>query len=108
MNKNELNEKVLFEEGEIGKQRLKETIKAFTDEEKTETIKLIPSEKLWEELIRRNTSMMQKINETKEVLGVSADTISAISAKTWEDIQTRYNDVEYKFKQIAKVFKVAN
>ncbi len=94
--------------GEVGKTRLKETVKAFTDEEKTETIKLIPSDKLWEELIRRNTSMVQRINEIEDVLGISVDNIYPITIKAWEDIQRRFNDVEEKFKKIAKGFRSAN
>lgn len=90
--------------GELEKKEFKETIKALTDEESIEAIKVMSSENLWQELIRRNTSMVQKINEIEDILGISVDNINPISVKAWEDIKNRYDDLEDKFKRIMKGF----
>lgn len=90
--------------GELEKKEFKETIKALTDEESIEAIKVMSSENLWQELIRRNTSMVQKINEIEDILGISVDNITPITVKAWEDIKNRYDDLEDKFKKIMKGF----
>lgn len=90
--------------GELEKKEFKETIKALTDEESIEAIKVMSSENLWQELIRRNTTMVQKINEIEDILGISVDNINPITVKAWEDIKTRYDDLEDKFKRIMKGF----
>lgn len=90
--------------GELEKNEFKETIKALTDEESIEAIKVMSSENLWQELIRRNTSMVQKINEIEDILGISVDNINPITVKAWEDIKARYDDLEDKFKRIMKGF----
>lgn len=90
--------------GELEKKEFKETIKALTEEESIEAIKVMSSENLWQELIRRNTSMVQKINEIEDILGISVDNINPITVKAWEDIKTRYDDLEDKFKRIMKGF----
>lgn len=90
--------------GELEKNEFKETIKALTEEESIEAIKVMSSENLWQELIRRNTSMVQKINEIEDILGISVDNINPITVKAWEDIKTRYDDLEDKFKRIMKGF----
>lgn len=90
--------------GELEKKEFKETIKALTDEESIEAIKVMSSENLWQELIRRNTSMVQKINEIEDILGISVDNINPITVKAWEDIKNRYDDLEDKFKKIMKGF----
>lgn len=90
--------------GELEKKEFKETIKALTEEESIEAIKVMSSENLWQELIRRNTSMVQKINEIEDILGISVDNINPITVKAWEDIKNRYDDLEDKFKKIMKGF----
>lgn len=90
--------------GELEKKEFKETIKALTDEESIEAIKVMSSENLWQELIRRNTTMVQKINEIEDILGISVDNITPITVKAWEDIKNRYDDLEDKFKKIMKGF----
>lgn len=90
--------------GELEKKEFKETIKALTDEESIEAIKVMSSENLWQELIRRNTTMVQKINEIEDILGISVDNINPITVKAWEDIKNRYDDLEDKFKKIMKGF----
>lgn len=90
--------------GELEKNEFKETIKALTEEESIEAIKVMSSENLWQELIRRNTSMVQKINEIEDILGISVDNINPITVKAWEDIKNRYDDLEDKFKKIMKGF----
>lgn len=91
---------------EMDKIELKNRTKGLSDEELSEVIKLIPSDTLWEELIRRNTSMLQKINNIEEVLGITVDNISTISIIAWEDIRKRYFDLENKFKAITKGFRI--
>lgn len=89
---------------EMEKKELKDRIKALTDEETNEVIRLMPSDLLWDELIRRNTKMLQRINKIEDTLGITVDNIHPISIKAWEDIRERYTDVEDKFIYIKKGF----
>lgn len=88
---------------ELEKKEFKERIKALSNEETLETVKLIPDECLWDELFRRNTMMMQRINQIEEVLGATMDNIMPISIKAWNDIRHRYEDLEKKFVRIRKL-----
>ena len=89
---------------ELEKNLFKDSVKAYTEEEKLEAIKLIPSDYLWDELINRNTKMLQRINFVEETLGVSLDNIHPIPAMAWDDIRYRYTDTEDKFKKVMKGF----
>lgn len=86
------------------KDRFKQTVKAFSEEEYTEAVRLFPDEYLWDELFRRNSAMLQKINKAEEVIGVSMDNVMPIPIKTWEEIKRRYFDLEHKFTRIRKMF----
>ena len=48
--------------------------------------------------------MLEKINYIQEIIGGSCDNLHPISAKAWEDIRTRYNDLRDKFSKIRKGF----
>lgn len=89
---------------ELEKKEFKDVVKAFSDEEINEAIRLIPDDYLWNELIRRNTKMLQKIDQIEEVIGVTLDNIQPIPIKAWEDMKRRYDDLEHKFVRIRKTF----
>ncbi len=93
-----------IEMGDLDKQKLKETVKAFTDEDKTEIVKLFPSDKLWEELIRRNLLMNEILDNICEIMGVAMDGLSPISAKTWCEIKNKFDNIEDKYTKIRKGF----
>ena len=88
---------------ELEKKEFKDRIKALTEEEISETIRLIPDDVIWSELIRRNTSMLQRVNQIEEVLGVSMDNIMPIPIDTWNEIRRRYEDLEKKYVRIRKL-----
>ena len=86
----------------MDKEELKNVTKAYTEEECKTIIKVIPDDYLWEELIRRNNSIIKGIDFISETLGVSLDNIIPISAKTWEEIKGRYDDLKDRFSKIRK------
>lgn len=88
---------------DLEKKEFKERIKALSDEEVLETIKLLPDEILWEELFRRNTRILQRINQIEEVIGVSMDNILPIPIDTWNEIKRRYMDLKNKYIRIRKL-----
>lgn len=85
------------------KDSFKDIIKSFSNEEYIETVKLIPDFCLWDELFRRNTAMLQRINQIEEVLGVNMDNIKPIPIETWLEIRRRYEDLEKKYVMIRKL-----
>ena len=88
----------------MDKSELRDITKAYTDEEYLTVIKVIPDDYLWDELIRRDSAMLEKITYIQEVIGVSSDNLHPISARTWEDIRNRYDDLREKFSKIRKGF----
>lgn len=88
---------------ELEKKEFKERIKALSDEEVLETVKLLPDDCLWNELFRRNTKMLQRVNQIEEVLGVNMDNIMPIPIETWNEIRRRYEDLEKKFVRVKKL-----
>ena len=88
----------------VEKDQLRDITKAYKDAELHVIIKAIPDEYLWDELMRRDSLMLQKINYIEEVLGVSFDNIHPIPLKAWEDIRSRYDDLKTKFSKIRKGF----
>jgi hypothetical protein len=89
---------------ELERNEFKDRIRALNVEEVVETVRLLSSEVLWNELIRRNTKMLQRINQMEDLLGITIDNIQPISIKAWEDIRHRYDDLETKFIRIRKGF----
>ncbi len=88
----------------VEKEQLIDITKAYKDVELHVIIKAIPDDYLWDELMRRDSLMLQKINYIEEVLGVSFDNIHPIPLKAWEDIRSRYDDLKTKFGKIRKGF----
>lgn len=88
--------------GKFEKEDLRNVTKAYTDEELNIVVKVIPDDYLWDELIRRDAAMLEKINAIETVLGVSLDNITPIPVKAWEDIRNRYTDLRDKFSKIRK------
>lgn len=88
---------------ELELKEFRERMKALSDEETNEIVKLIADEKLWNELFRRNTKMLQRINQIEEVIGVNMDNIMPIPIETWNEIRHRYEDIEEKYKRIRKL-----
>lgn len=88
---------------ELELKEFRERMKALSDEETNEIVKLISDEKLWDELFRRNTKMLQRINQIEEVIGVNMDNIMPIPVETWNEIRRRYEDMEEKYKRIRKL-----
>lgn len=82
---------------------LKRIIKGMENEDYNELIRLLPDDCLWDELFRRNTKMLQRINQIEEVIGVNMDDIMPIPIQTWEEIKSRYKDIEKKYKRIRQL-----
>ena len=89
---------------ETDKEKLKEVTKAYTEEECRIALKVIPDDHLWDELIRRNTSMMKGVDHIAKTLDVSLDSITPISAKAWDEMKARYDDLKNKFSKIRQFF----
>ena len=47
---------------ELEKKEFEDIVKAFNEEEILETVRLIPDATLWDELFKRNTKMLHRIN----------------------------------------------
>ena len=75
------------------KDDLKKIIKGFSYEDYEEVVKLLPSECMWNELFKRNTNMLHRINQIEEALGVSMDNVMPISIDTWNEVKKRYEDM---------------
>lgn len=88
----------------MDKDELKNITKAYSEEEYLTIIKVIPDDYLWEELMRRENSMLKGFNNICEILGASFDNLQPIPAKAWSDIKTRYDDLRDKFSRIRKGF----
>ena len=88
----------------IGAVAIKDAVKAFDQEEILEAIKVVSDDVLWDELIRRDTLMLKKINYIEEVLEISLDNLHPIPVSAWEDMRRRYNDLRDKFSKIRKGF----
>lgn len=89
---------------EVEKDQLRDITKAYKDEELHVIIKVIPDDYLWDELMRRDSLMFEKITDIEEVLGISLDNLRPIPARAWEDIRNRYDDLKIKFGKIRKGF----
>ena len=103
----ERNEKIVTDVNKLSqkdKEELRDITKAYTDEEYLTIIKVVPDDYLWDELIRRDAAMLEKINYIQEIIGGSCDNLHPISAKAWEDIRNRYDDLKDKFSLIRKGF----
>lgn len=85
------------------KKELKNITKAYTNEEYETVIKVVPDEYLWLELIRRYDAMTKGVDSVAEVLGITLDNITPISAKTWQEIRAKYDDLKEKFGKIRKI-----
>ena len=85
------------------KDDFKKVIKGFSDEDFKEAVKVFPDACLWDELFRRNTKMLQRINQIEEVLGVNMDNIEPIPIDTWNEIKHRYEDLEEKYVRVRKL-----
>lgn len=107
MKKEELKEDV-GQLNEIEKKGVKQLIKGFSKDESIEAVKVISSDVLWEELIRRNTKMVEAVNDIEDILGVTVDNIYPITVKAWDDIKRKYDDIENKFKRIKKGLGLKN
>ena len=88
----------------IEKEELKDITKAYTDEELNVIIKVVPDDYLWDELMRRDSLMLEKITYIEGILGTSFDNLHPIPVRAWEDIRTRYDDLRDKFGRIRKGF----
>lgn len=83
---------------------LKDITKAYGSEELDIIIKEIPDDYLWDELLRRDKVIYEKISCIEEALSVSLDSLHPIPARAWKEIRTRYEDLQSKFKKIEKGF----
>ena len=88
----------------LEKEELKDIAKAYTEEEYLTIIKVVPDDYLWDELMRRDTAMTEKINFIQDIIGSSIDNLQPIPAKAWQDIRSRYNELKDKFSKIRKGF----
>lgn len=88
---------------DVEKNEIKCITKALTDEEINEVIRVIHDDYLWDELFRRNTIMLQRVNQIEEVLGVNMDNIMPIPIETWNEIKRRYMDLKNKYIRIRKL-----
>lgn len=96
--------KPVMTEREVDK--IKSTFTSMTEDEKQIVLSTVPSEKLWEELRRRNALYQNKIETFNEIMGVSLNTINPINDASWIGIVDRYTDVEVRFNEIARVMGV--
>lgn len=90
----------------VGIETIKDTVKAFTQEETLEVVKIISDDILWDELIRRNTSIENELYRIEDVLGVTLDNLRPIPIKAWNDLKDRYDDQKTKFQMIRKGMRV--
>ena len=90
------------------KKELKNITKAYTNEEYETVIKVVPDEYLWLELIRRYDAMTKGVDSIADVLGITLDNIVPISAKTWQEIRVKYDDLKDKFLKIRKLTGVTS
>ena len=88
----------------IDKEELRDITRAYSEEEYTTIIKVIPDDYLWDELIRRDKAMLEKVYYIESILGTSLDNIIPIPVKAWEDIRNRYTDLKDKISIIRKGF----
>ena len=89
-------------DNKIGTDAIKDTVKAFDQEEILEAIKVVSDDILWDELIRRDAAIFKKINCIKDILGVTFDNLYYIPASVWSDIRTKYNDLRDKFSELER------
>ena len=86
--------------GELEKKKLEDVVKACTEEEHDLILRVVPDDALWDELIRRNTSMVEGVDFIAKVLGASLDNINPISAKAWSEIKARYDDLKERYNKV--------
>ena len=89
---------------EVEKEELKDITKAYTDEELHVIIKVIPDDYLWDELMRREATMIKGANSACEIIGASFDNLQPIPVRAWKEIRTRYDDLREKYIKLRKVF----
>lgn len=89
---------------EVEKEELKDITKAYTDEELNVIIKVIPDNFLWDELMRREGTMVKGANSVCEIVGASFDNLQPIPARAWKEIRNRYDDLREKYIKLRKVF----
>lgn len=85
------------------KKELKNITKAYTNEEYETIIEVVPDEYIWLELIKRYNAMTKSVDSVADVLGTTLDNITPISAKTWQEIRVKYDDLKEKFEKIKKI-----
>ena len=83
---------------------IKNALKAFDQEEILEAVKVLSDDILWDELIRRDMEILEKINYIEGIFDISLDNLHTIPASEWADIRTKYNDLRDKVSQIKKEF----
>ena len=84
---------------------LKNVTEAYTSEELNVVIKAIPDDYLWNELMRRDSVVLESINHIEGILDISLDNLRPIPAKAWSEIKTRYEDMQNKYKKIKEGIK---
>ena len=89
---------------EVEKEELKDITKAYTDEELNVIIKVIPDNFLWDELMRREGTMVKGANAACEIVGAPFDSLQPIPARAWKEIRNRYDDLKEKYTNLRKVF----
>ena len=87
-------------------EKIKSTVTSMGNEEVDIVLSTISSEKLWNELRRRNALYQNKIETFNEIMGVSLNTINPINDASWIGMVDRYTDVEVRFNEIARVMGV--
>ena len=105
-NMNDVTKTVLKETTKLSpaeKKELRNVTKAYSSEEYETIIKDIPDEYIWVELIRRYNEMTKSVDSVADVLGITLDNITLISAKTWQEIRVKYDDLKEKFGKIRKI-----
>ena len=88
---------------EVEKEELKDITKAYTDEELNVIIKVIPDNYLWDELMRREGTMINGANAVCEIVGASFDHLQPIPARAWKEIRNRYDDLRERYIKLRKV-----
>ena len=88
---------------EVEKEELKDITKAYTDEELNVIIKVIPDNFLWDELMRREGTMVKGASAVCEIVGASFDSLQPIPARAWKEIRNRYDDLREKYTKLRKV-----
>ena len=89
---------------QVEKEELRDITKAHTEEELNVIIRCVPDNLLWDELMKREGSMLNGANAVCEIVGATFDNLKPIPARAWEDIRNRYDDLRDKYLKLRKVF----